>query len=840
MFSSRQSSFAISSPRGLLSLGVVRHAALVYFLASFSQTALALNFNVSPANPVFDRNFEQVQLLVTATDPAGAATERSEDLTSRSSFTSSNPAIVTVTSGGRLLAVGNGDAIVTVTAEGSARPVNVHVEGIIPAPKVEFAEQVLPILYKAGCNGGACHASQHGKGGFTLSVMGYDPSADRQAIVRDRMQRRVNLMKPHDSLVLRKPTMAVPHGGGRRLEVGSNDYNIFAAWVAGGAVEPNPDARKVTKLIVTPPTRVGQPGMKQQLQVQALHSDGKTRDVTAWSRFDSMDEAVLNVTSTGLVTAVGRGQAPIMVRFQGNTEISTVVIPFADSVDLAALWQNNNFVDELASAKFQELGIIPSLLCDEPTFLRRAFFDAIGSQPTIEETTAFLDSPDPEKRRKLVDRLLGMTGDPAQDIYNDRYSALWTLKWADLIRNNSVTLGESGMWALHNWLRESFRMNKPIDEFVRELVTAQGSIFSNGPANYYRIANNPPDLAEATAQLFLGTRLQCAKCHHHPFEKYSQGDYYGFAAFFSRVGTKGSSEFGNFGGETIVLLRSGGEVTHPRTGQVMKPTPLDGDPVDDPLDRRIALATWLTSPDNDMFARNIVNRYMGYLLGRGLVEPIDDMRSTNPPTNVPLMQALAREFRDSRFNVKHLMRSIMNSRLYQLDSQPTPQNAEDNRFYSHFKVKRISAEPLLDAIDYCTGSLTKFPNLPLGTRATELPDSNYQNPFLVTFGKPKRASVCECERTPDENLAQALHTLNGDIIATKIADGNGRLAKLLAGKKPHDEIVTEIYLATLSRRPLPAEIVATQKFLSESPSPQDCYQDLLWALINSKQFLFVR
>ena len=483
---------------------------------------------------------------------------------------------------------------------------------------------------------------------------------------------------------------------------------------------------------------------------------------------------------------------------------------------------------------------MPSALCDDATFLRRAFLDAIGAQPTMEEATVFLDSPDPDKRKHLVDRLLGFSGDGSPDSYNDRYAALWTLKWADLIRNNSTVLGESGMWALHNWLRESFRTNKPMDEFVRELVTAKGSIFSNGPANYYRIANNPPDLAEATAQLFLGVRLQCAKCHHHPFEKYSQGDYYGFAAFFSRVGTKGSTEFGVFGGETVVLVRNGGEVTHPRTGQVMKPTPLDGESVDDPLDRRIPLAHWLTSPDNEMFARNIVNRYVGYLLGRGLVEPIDDMRSTNAPTNVALMQALARDFRDSHFNVKHLMRTIMHSRLYQLDSQPTAENAGDSRFYSHFKVKRISAEPLLDAIDYATLTPTKFPNLPLGTRATELPDSNYKDPFLVTFGKPKRASVCECERTPDENLAQALHTLNGDVVASKIANGNGRVAQLLAAKKPHDEIVTELYLVTLSRRPSPAELEASHRFLAESPSPQECYQDLLWALVNSKQFLFVR
>jgi hypothetical protein len=802
-------------------------------------TASALDFVVSPAKVVFDRSFEQVQLLATTTDANGAITDRSDDLTTKATFASSNPAIARVTPAGRIFGLGNGDAAITVTVEGVSRTALVHVSGIEPEPKVGFADQVLPILSRSGCNGGACHASQHGKGGFTLSVMGYDAAADRNAIVRDRSQRRINLLNPAESLLLKKPTLSVQHGGGRRFTVDSTEYQILAAWIAAGAPEPRADAPKVGSLVVTPAARVGTPGLKQQLRVEAVYSDGRTRDVTAWARFDSMDDAVVSVTPGGLVAAIGRGQAPVMVRFEGQAAISTIVVPFAETVDLAG-WKNNNFVDELASAKFRELGITPSPICDDAMFLRRAYFDAIGTRPTIEETTAFLDSTDPDKRRTLVDRLLGLTGDPAQDRFNDQYASYWTLKWSDLIRNKSTTLGEQGMWALHNWLRESFRTNKPFDQFVRELVTAKGSIFSNGPANYFRIANNPPDLAEATSQLFLGIRLQCAKCHHHPFEKYSQADYYGFAAFFSRVGTKASAEFGNFAGETVVLVRSGGEVKHPRTGQVMKPTPLGGDSVDDPLDRRIPLAHWLTAPENDLFARNIANRYMGYLLGRGLVEPVDDMRGTNPPSNVALMEALARDFRANGMNVKRLMQTIMHSRLYQLDSQPTAANAADNKFYSHYKVKRIGAEALLDAIDYATVAPTKFPNLPLGTRAIELPDSNYQHPFLVTFGKPKRASVCECERSPDENLSQALHTLNGDVVATKLADGAGRIAKLMAAKKSHEEIVTELYLATLARRPAPEELDATRKFLEGSPSPQECYQDLLWALINSKQFLFIR
>ncbi|MEO1996824.1 MAG: DUF1549 and DUF1553 domain-containing protein, partial [Planctomycetaceae bacterium] len=479
-------------------------------------------------------------------------------------------------------------------------------------------------------------------------------------------------------------------------------------------------------------------------------------------------------------------------------------------------------------------------LCDDATFLRRAFFDAVGSMPTVDETLAFIDSDDPHKRDAIVDRLLGLTGDPELDVYNDRYAAHWTLKWSDLIRNTSGGGSvEQAMWSMHNWIKESFRTNVAFDKMVAELVTAKGSVYMNGPANYFRINRNATDLAESTAQLFLGVRLQCAKCHHHPFEKYSQSDYYGFAAFFSRVGTKNSQEFGLFGRESVVMVKSAGEVRHPRLGKNMLPTPLEGKAVDHPLDRRIPLAQWLRSPENPFFARSVVNRYMAYLLGRGLVDPVDDMRATNPPSNVALMDALASDFVNSGFDLKHLLRRIMVSRVYQLDSRPTTANANDRKFYSFFWAKRIAAEPLLDAIDQATAVRTKFKNLPLGTRAIELPDAEYPNYFLTTFAKPKRASVCECERVPDANLAQALHTLNGEILASKISNKKGLVAQLLAEKKPHREIVQQLFLATLCRRPTAAEYKASQAFLEQSPSPKECYEDLQWGLINSKQFLFV-
>jgi len=811
-------------------------AAAVFWRAAIAQGAEA-GLQVSPARVSLVGNFDRAQLVVTGPQSADGSAPPT-DLTHQAIYTSSAPTVVQVDRAGRLVAVGNGSAEISIVSGGLAVTVPVSVDGVSRVPQVDYMWHVNPLLNKAGCNMGACHASQHGKGGFKLSVFGFDPAADHAAIVRDRSQRRVNLLDPDSSLLLLKPTMQVPHGGSRRLDADSVDYQVLSAWIRGGAPGPRSDAPKVTRLAVTPSHVAGRIGMTQQLRVEAEYDDGSRRDVTALARFNAMDESVLEVNSGGLVTVAGRGQGPVMVRFEGQAEIAMFAVPYAEKVELAG-WKNNNFVDELAAQKFQELGIEPSGLCDDATFLRRVYLDTIGTQPTVEETREFLASQDPAKRERTIDRLLGLTGDPNLDTYGDQYAAWWTLKWSDLIRNDSNVVGEQGMWSLYNWIRESFRTNKPFDAFVRELVTGKGSIYRNGPANYFRINSNSSDLAEATAQLFLGIRLQCAKCHHHPFEKYGQEDYYAFASFFSRVGTKGSQEFGLFGREQVVIVRAAGEVKHPKTGQVMQPAPLEGTAVDHPLDRRIPLAEWMTSRENAYFARSVVNRYVYQLLGRGLVEPVDDMRATNPPSNPALMDALAKEFVDSDFNLKRLLRAILVSRLYQLDSQPTESNAADRKFYSHFKVKRAPAEVLLDAIDAATGVRTKFQNLPLGTRAIELPDAEYPDYFLKTFGKPRRVSVCECERSPDESLAQALHTLNGDIVMGKIAHAEGRVAKLLAAKKSHDEIVEELYLATLCRFPTDQEREASQQFLKESPSPKECYEDLQWALINSKQFLFV-
>lgn len=792
-----------------------------------------------PAEVKLQGNFARAQLVIVEADSVDTISRSSNDVTSLAKYESSDAAIVTVNAAGQLRAVKDGAAKIKVTHGSQQLEVAVNVSGISEQPSVSYLEQIRPILAKNGCAMAACHAAQHGQGGFKLSVFGFEPDKDRAAMARDSIGRRISLVDPENSLLLLKPTMQTPHGGGKRLEKGSVDYQMLVAWIRGGAAAPAKAENMVMKLHVFPKERLGTVGMSQQLRVEAEYADGQRQDVTHWAKFDSLDDGIANVTREGLVTTIGKGQGGVMIRFEGQADTSLFVIPYADKVELAG-WTNNNQVDELAANKFRELGIEPSALCDDATFLRRAFIDAIGTLPTSAETRIFLESTDPEKRKKLIDRLLGLTGDPAQDIYNDAYSAYWSLKWSDLLRNTSADLGEQGMWSMHNWIKESFRTNKPFDQFVRELITARGSLYSVGPANFFRINKDSSTLAEATAQLFLGVRMECAKCHHHPFEKYSQEDYYGLAAFFSRVGTKGSEEFGLFGGEQVVVVRDAGDVRHPRTSQLMKPKALEAAEMEHPLDRRMPLADWLTAKENAYFARNVVNRYVAYLLGRGLVEPVDDLRSTNPPSNPALMDALSKKFVESNFSLKQLMREIMSSRLYQLDSQPSVSNVADTVFYSHFTVKRLTAEPLVDALDRVTGVQTKYKNLPLGTRAIELPDAEYGDYFLSTFGKPKRVSICECERPLDPSLAQALHTLNGDTLAGKIADKKGRIGTLLAAKKTPDEIVEEIYLAALSRFPTAAERSQAQQFLSENENAEEVYQDLLWALMNSKQFLFVR
>jgi hypothetical protein len=793
--------------------------------------------SVSPATIELNGRLDRLQLQVTGQTSAGDATHGS-DLTRSVKYSVEPSSILEVDASGRIRPLGDGEATLVVTHGEKTIRIPAKISGTQQST-TSFTRDIIPVISKTGCNQGACHASQSGKGEFKLSLFGYAPEQDHPQLVRSWQQRRISFVDPASSLILKKATLQVSHGGGLRFRKDSFEYDQMLDWLQAGAAGPGKNDLAVVGMTVSPAQRVYSQGESQQFRVVATYSDDSTRDVTHLAIYDSMGEGVATVDRQGLLTAVGPGQAAIMVRFQGQAKVSMAMLPHRSEVDLSE-FVVQNFVDEAVKNHWQQLGVQPAALCSDQVFIRRAFLDAIGTLPPREKVEAFLASDTPNKREELVDELLGLTGDSSRDIYVGDWSAYWALKWGDLLRNNRNKVGDGGMWAFYNWIQASLRENKPFDQFVREIVTAQGSIYANGPANYFKIATTPQDLAETTAQVFLGVRLQCAKCHHHPYEVYSQADYYGLAAFFTQVGTKGSADFGALGRDTVVMLKSSGSISHPRTRKTMPPTPLQGEPVDleGVRDLRRPLADWLTSKENRLFSRNIVNRVWGYFMGTGLVEPIDDLRETNPASVPALLDALAKDFADNGFDQRRLMRNIMTSRTYGLDSSPLPANATDTRFYLHYNVKRLPAEVLLDAIDDAAGTQERFAGVPLGTRAIALPDSNFASYFLDTTGRPKRVITCECERTSTPNLAAVLHLLNGDVVQRKLTGKNNRIAGFIKNKTSVEDTIHELYLVTFSRPPTDDEVTTAAAYASTAESPRQGFEDILWALINSREFLF--
>ncbi len=753
---------------------------------------------------------------------------RQWDLSRAATFACDGAEVATVDATGIVRPVGDGQATVTVQAGGQTVSVSVRVKDMSEETPVSYTREVLPVLTRAGCNQGACRGAASGRGGFRLSLFGFDPSFDYAQIVQSAEGRRVVLSDPEKSILLLKPTLQLEHGGGERFRVHSRSYEVLRRWLEDGAPAPGPNDPHVERIDVWPARRVMVPGEQQQLLVRATWSDGRSEDVTTTAQLDALNDAVAAVTPNGLVTAKERGEGYIMVRFQGQATVAQITLPYAksDKVELIAA----NFIDEKLAAKWNELGLKPSPLCTDEEFLRRLYLDAIGTLPTPDEVRAFFADTSLDKRTKAIDRVLD----------RPEFVDFWALKWGDLLRINRDLLQDKGMWSFYNWVRTSLRENKPVDEMVREIVTAEGSTFTEGPANFYLVSRDPADWSETTAQLFLGVRLQCAKCHHHPFEKWSQDDYYGMAAFFVRLGTKNSQEFGIFGRERVVFLRPAGEQTHPRKGGVVQPHPLDGPTMDDVFDRRRKLAEWLTAKDNPLFARNFVNRFWAYTMGRGLVEPIDDLRATNPPSIPELLDALAADFAEHKFDLKHLLRTIFSSRAYQLSAAMTPENDADasNIYYTRYTRKRLTAEQLADALDFATGTREKYQGLPLGTRAIQLPDTRVRSYLMDVFGRPPRQITCECERTAQPNIAQALHLLNGDFLNKKIDDANGRVAKLLKAKAAPTTIVEELYLCTLSRPPSAEEMERAKRWLEDAPAVKEGAADLLWVLLNSREFLF--
>lgn len=780
---------------------------------------------VLPADVILNGPRDAQRLIVLGDYADG----RKWDLTRQAKFATSVGTVATVDNAGIVRPAGDGQATVTVEAGGQAATVPVRVDKAKADVPVSFTREIEPVLTKFGCNQGACHGAQHGRGGFKLSLLGFDALFDHAEIVQSAKGRRVVVSDPERSILLQKPALVMEHGGGERIPLRGFAYARLRQWLADGAPEPKANDPAVSRLEVFPSRRVLVPGEEQQIVVRATWTDGRAEDVTATAQFDTLNEAIATVTPAGLVTAKDRGETSIMIRFGGQATVMQVSLPFG-GVPAGNAPDAFNFVDEKLIAKWKDLGLSPSPLCSDEEFFRRIHLDGMGTLPEPAAVKAFLAEKDDAKRKRAIDKVLD----------RPEFVDFWAIKWGDLLRIDRDTLQEKGMWSFANWVRAALRDQKPVDEFVRDIITAEGSTYSEGPANFYRVGRTATDYAENVAQVFLGIRMQCAKCHHHPFEKWSQDDYYGMAGFFARVGSKNSQEFGLFGRETIIYLQATGEVTHPRRGGVVKAHPLDGPAMDDPFDRRRKLAEWLTAKENPFFARNIVNRFWSYLMGRGMVEPVDDMRATNPPSNPDLLDALARDFAEHKFDLKHLLRTIMNSRAYQLSSAVTPGNAADgpNVHYTRYTVKRLTAEQLADALDFATGTREKYVGLPLGTRAIQLPDTKVRSFLLDVFGRPARQITCECERTMQPNIAQALHLLNGDFLNKKLEAPSGRIDGLFAAKKPDAEIIEELYLVTLCRLPRQAELAKGKEYLANAPSPKEGAQDLLWVLLNSREFLF--
>ena len=752
------------------------------------------------------------------------------DFTHQVELESLNPDVVAVSPSGGLTGVKDGTGWLKVKAgpQLSAK-VEVQVEGMADAKPPSFRNEVLPALTKMGCNQGACHGAQYGKGGFKLSLLGFDPETDYDAMVKDLKGRRLQFSIPTDSLILRKPTLSIPHGGGQRFGVRSPVYDLLLSWIAAGAPGPLPDEPVLSDLKVLPASRIMKQKEQQQVIVLANYSDGRTRDVTQSSRLESLNDSVAEVSNQGVITARGGGQAAILARYMGNVALVEVVVPYGMSQNYGD-FRVQNYVDELVLKKWKQLSLQPAGLSSDTQFLRRVYLDLIGTLPTEEQIAGFVTDTAPDKRSRTIDRLLE----------RPEYVDFWVLKWGDLLRVTRNGMGAKGMWKFHSWLRRSIQDNRPIDQMVREILLARGQPNTYGPAAFYRIPESAEELAETVSQTFMGLRLGCAKCHQHPFENFSQNDYYSMAAFFARLDLKADRDYGHMGRPTTLRLKPTGSVRHPKTQKPVQPAVLgektfryEGDP-------REKLAEWLTAIDNPWFAKNLVNRYWGYMTGRGLVMPLDDLRKTNPASIPELMTALEQDFINSGFDQKHILRRIANSRIYQLDSEPPPASPAENQFYTYYNVKRLSAEQLLEAINFATNTPDKFEGLPEGTRPIQLPDPEVTSYFLNTFGRPNRQVVGEATRNNETNVTQVLHLMNSDYVQKKLSAQSGRVATLTK-LLPTPQIVSNIYYATLSRPATPEEFRLAMDFLNQCDSPDSkkkVLEDLLWTLLNSREFLF--
>jgi hypothetical protein len=771
------------------------------------------------------------------------------EVTGPARFVSSNPMVATVDSAGMVRAIGDGEAIMTASQGGRQATAKVKVVKAKESSTPSFRNHVIPMMTKIGCNSGACHGALAGKGGFKLSLRGYDPTGDHFVMTRQALGRRVDKLEPAHSLILLKPTMAVTHGGGQKLDVGSPDYEVLANWIAAGAPSPAPEDVRIQRLEVMPPSAVLKPKDTLHVLVRAWYSDGHAEDVTRWVKFNSSEDLVAAVDADGKVRVAGHGEAAITAWYSNLVATSRIASPFPTKINPRMFTgaPRHNYVDELVLKKLDALRIPPSTSCTDSEFIRRAYLDTVGILPTPEEVQKFVGDSAPDKRARLIDALLE----------RPEYVDYWAYKWSDLLLVSSRKLPQPAVWAFYQFIRESVADNKPWDRFARDIITARGNTLHNGAANYFVLHKDVTDLNESTSVTFLGMSITCCRCHNHPLEKWTQDQYWSMANLFARVALKN----GDRGGEITVQSQPSGDVLHPRRESAMPPTPLDGKPLrlDGTIDRRQYLADWLTAPENPYFAKALVNRVWRNYLGRGLVEAEDDLRQTNPPTNEDLFNALAKDFIEHHYDVKHLIRTIMNSATYQRSSMPLPENTADDRFYSHYLIRRLPAEVILDAYSQVTGVPTPFPEIqvgsttgkapysgaPAGTRALQLPDSLVISPFLNSFGRPERAQTCSCERVQDSSVSQALHLNNGQTLNDKLRAKNSRAEQWTKEKVSDEVAVRRLYLLALCREPTVNEWDRFKGLLADAAkdaqtSRRETLEDLFWAVLTGHEFLFNR
>jgi hypothetical protein len=726
----------------------------------------------------------------------------------------------------------------------------VALTGTAAAESISFQHDVMAVLSKSGCNQGGCHGNQNGKGGLKLSLRGDDPAFDFEALTRDSFGRRIDTLRPEASLVLLKATASVPHEGGKRFALYSPEYEILRRWIAAEARFDAAGAAALQRIEVTPASQVlVEPAERVQLHVRAIFGDGSTRIVTRLATYEPSNTNA-SVAANGEVQRERMGETAILVRYlDQRTAVQLAFVPARPDF----VWREvpeNNFIDRHVFAKLRTLRMTPSDLCSDSVFLRRAYLDIIGMVPSADEARDFLNDARPDKRARLIDRLLE----------RPEFADFWALKWADVLRNEEKVLDKKGVQAFQQWIRHSIAEGQPLNDFARDLIAARGSTYSQPAANYYRALRDPQTRAEATAQVFLGIRLQCARCHNHPFDRWTQNDYHSLAAFFARIDyrivqndRKDRLDKHEFDGEQIVYDRRDGEVLNPRNGEAMRPLFLGAATPDfgDRGDRLQALADWVARPDNPFFARTQVNRIWYNLLGRGLVEPNDDFRASNPPVNGPLLEALTRDFVEHRFDLRHAIRTIMTSRTYQLAALPNDTNRDDETNFSHTLIRPLQAEQLLDSLSQVLGKPVKFNGHPLGLRAAELPGVPAQRlrgqdpptpaeKFLKTFGKPDRLLSCECERSDDSTLNQAFQLLTGDLINGLLAAEDNRIGRALAAKQTDQEIVEQMYLTALCRLPTAKERDGTKTLIAKAKERRAALEDIAWGLVNAKEFLLRR